>query len=227
LTTFALGGAMTVFAWNVFRQNRRRDAARVELLSSLAFPDRARVDRNGPDESFRLDQFEADEFPLERPPAATALFDEPEASGAPSRRAIVLAALCLMTASFAGSYGWFGGTKPAVPAQDPRVELVALDHDITASEVLVKGRIRNPVGGVLLHDVVAVVNVKDAMGGTLTTVRAPVTRPVLDAGESWDFSATAANVTNVGGFSVSFDARERKSILQIDRRQTEASSRSE
>ena len=43
LTLFALGAAMTWFAWSIVRQNRRREAARVALLSDLAFPDGAPV----------------------------------------------------------------------------------------------------------------------------------------------------------------------------------------
>ena len=39
VTSFVLGAAMTLFAWNIVRQNRRRDAARLELLTGLAFPD--------------------------------------------------------------------------------------------------------------------------------------------------------------------------------------------
>jgi hypothetical protein len=245
LTTFALGGAMTLFAWSVVRQNRRREVARVELLSALTFPDNARIDSSGPDASFHMDEFEADEFRRERPLATSSFFVEPEASGASSRRAIVLAALCLVTTAFVGSYRWFGGTNAAVPSagaspttmsasptpmtaadQDARIELVALEHNITAAEFLVTGRIRNPIGGTPLHDVVAVVNVKDGTGRSLTTVRAPVTRAVINAGESSDFSAAAADATNVGGYSVRFDARERDTIPQIDRRPAESSSRS-
>jgi hypothetical protein len=43
LTSLALGAAMTWFAWSIVRQNRRREAARVALLSGLAFPDGAPV----------------------------------------------------------------------------------------------------------------------------------------------------------------------------------------
>src|SRR5262245_20307203 len=39
VTSFVLGAAMILFAWNIVRHNRRRDAARLELLTGLAFPD--------------------------------------------------------------------------------------------------------------------------------------------------------------------------------------------
>jgi hypothetical protein len=41
VTSFVLGAAMILFAWNVVRQNRRRETARLELLSGLAFPEGA------------------------------------------------------------------------------------------------------------------------------------------------------------------------------------------
>jgi hypothetical protein len=37
VTSFVVGAAMILFAWNIVLQNRRREAARVELLSGLAF----------------------------------------------------------------------------------------------------------------------------------------------------------------------------------------------
>jgi len=39
ITSFVLGAAMILFAWNIVRQNRRREMARAELLSGLAFQD--------------------------------------------------------------------------------------------------------------------------------------------------------------------------------------------
>jgi hypothetical protein len=51
---------------------------------------------------------------------------------------------------------------------------------------------------------------------------------VLNAGESSDFSVAAgANAANVGRYRVTFDARERETIPQVDRRRTGSISRSE
>jgi hypothetical protein len=252
LTTLALGGAMILFAWRVVLQNRRQEAARVELLSALAFPDAARIDSGGSDPSFHLDEFEGDEFRREPPLQPSSLFVEPETSGSSSRRTIALAAVCLVMTLLVGGYAWFAGTRapvsspsasasstsvaprpaattrPATAHAEPRVELLALDHSVTADSFLVTGRVRNPIEGAPLHDVVAVVTIADSAGRTLTTVRAPVTPAVIGAGESSDFSiAAGANAANVGRYRVTFDARERDTIPQVDRRRTESIPRPE
>ena len=101
LTSFGLGAAMTLFAWSIVRENRRREAARVELLSGLAFPDGAPAELALPAiDVFRQDDgIVSDEFPSERTTATERLFREPAKSGAASRRTIALAAVCAVTAS--------------------------------------------------------------------------------------------------------------------------------
>lgn len=46
--SFVVGAAMIVFAWSIVRQNRRREAARVELLSGLAFSEGAPAELDQP-----------------------------------------------------------------------------------------------------------------------------------------------------------------------------------
>jgi hypothetical protein len=113
LTSFALGAAMTTLAWSVVRQNRRREAARVTLLSGLAFPEGS----PGPDPAglltietiARHDALASDECPSERLPAAEpeALFREPEKSRAPARRTIALAAVCAVMTIAVGTFKMF------------------------------------------------------------------------------------------------------------------------
>jgi hypothetical protein len=268
LISFALGAAMILFAWGVVRQNRRREAARMELLTGLAFPDglpnapadvapdAGRFSKGGDSgvESprrtagiFAIDEFRADEFPSEQSVPPETLFSEPEKSGAASRRTIALAAVAVVMTIGIGTYRWFAGTTasaapapaeaaaaattvavtpPEAPA-DPRVELLALNHSATPAAFLVTGRVRNPAGGAPLHDVVAVVHVLDRADRVLMTVRTPVKRGALNAGEWSDFSASASKATNVARYRVEFNARELQSIPQIDRRQTEPGSRSD
>jgi hypothetical protein len=265
LTTFALGAALSVFAWSIVRQSRRREAARTELLTGLAFPDGVPDAVTDLDRSFRtgddgaetprrmsgilgVDEFRGDEFLSEQPLTAEALFSEPEKSGAASRRTIALAAVAVVmtiavvtfkmvvgtTASAAeapspeppASATTVSVTQPVDKPADPRVELLALDHSVTPAAFLVTGRVRNPVGGAPLHDVVAVVHVLDRADRVIMTVRVPVKRAVLNAGEWSDFSASASKATNVARYRVEFNARELASIPQIDRRQAEASPRS-
>jgi hypothetical protein len=260
LISFALGAAMILFAWGVVRQNRRREAARMELLTGLAFPDSVPADpatgagrslrtgdEGGPEGPPYTYQFRADEFRAEQQVTPETLFGEPEKTGAASRRTIALAAVAVVMTIGIGTYRWFAGTTasaapapaeaaaaattvavtpPEAPA-DPRVELLALNHSATPAAFLVTGRVRNPAGGAPLHDVVAVVHVLDRADRVLMTVRTPVKRGALNAGEWSDFSASASKATNVARYRVEFNARELQSIPQIDRRQTEPGSRSD
>ena len=117
LTSFALGAAMTWFAWSIVRQNRRREAARVALLSGLAFPDGPPVVSPAADVDLIAHRaFASDEFPsesatpieqgsaIERATTIEMLFREPEKSGAASRRTIALAAVCVVMGIAVGTY---------------------------------------------------------------------------------------------------------------------------
>ena len=244
VATLALGGAMVVLASNVVRHNRRREAARVQLLSALAFPDGAPIDTSAPDASFAFDTFQTGEVPDNHSVATGSLFVEPAKSGASSRRAIVLAALGVVLTVLVGAYKWSAGTKtiasepaastttsvvqtlPTTPP-DLRVELLALDHRMTPGALLVTGRVRNPMQASALRDLVAVVHFVDGTGRVLMTVRAPVKGQMLNGGESADFSAAATNATNADRYRVEFYTGASDPIPLIDRRQTESAARSQ
>ena len=123
LTSLVLGAAMTWFAWSIVRQNRRREAARVALLSGLAFPDGAPVVSPAADVDLIASRaFASDEFPsesatpieqstpiewtsaIEHATTTETLFREPEKSGAASRRTIALAGVCVVLAIAVGTY---------------------------------------------------------------------------------------------------------------------------
>ena len=236
LTSLGLGAAMTVFALTIVRQNRRREAARVVLLSGLAFPANVPADVAADDNR----PFLADEFRREPAIADEPLFQEPQPSGAASRRTMVVGSVFLIVMTGVGSYKWFAGantratpaarsvasattvavTQSAEAAADPRVELLALDHATTRTAFLVTGRVRNPVGSAPLHDAIAVVHLLDGAGRVLMTVRAPIKRNVLRAGDSSEFSAAAARATNVARYRVEFRGSDGQSVPQIDLRQT-------
>lgn len=241
MTTFASGAAMSLFAWNVIRQNRRREDARVTLLSGRAFPVEVRPDAvtdAGLDDGRWL--FPVDEFRSEPPLATGTLFTEPEKSGAASRRTVALAGVCLVLAIVFGTYRWLthdndgsgtavsepvasatmvSMTPPVKAPADPRVELLSLSHRATTSAFLVTGRIRNQAGGAPLQDVVAVVHLIDPAGRVFMTVRAPIKGAALNAGEGSDFSATAARTTNVARYRVEFQTKARDVIPHFDLRQ--------
>ena len=245
LTSLALGGAMTLFGLNAIRQNRRREAARMALLSHMAFPGGMPRDAVTDPPIDAVGLFDVDEFQRESPPVATeTLFTKPEPLGAVLRRRVSLA---LIGVAFAFAIGAFYGlaspdARPAAargaalssdgvvrattesvpsPVQTaPRVELLALNYRATPAAFLVTGQVRNPAGGSPLNDVVAVVEVIDGAGRVLVTVRAPLTRQGLNAGEDWTFSATASKATNVARYRVEFQDTARVVIPHVDRRHT-------
>jgi hypothetical protein len=183
-----------------------------------------------------------DEFPRESPVATETLFTKPEPLGAVSRRTVSLAVIGVALAFAIGAFcGWLSlDTRPAAitsaapasaavvsattesvpsPVQTPPpVELLTLTHRATPAAFLVTGQVRNPAGGAPLNDVVAVVEVMDGAGRVLMTVRAPLTRRELNAGEDSAFSATASTA-NVARYRVEFQNTARVVIPHVDRRQ--------
>ena len=198
----------------------------------------------------RADFSRSTNFGASRPSATPTLFSEPAPSGAASRRTAALAAVSVAFAIVVGTYWWFASADTssaaapsAAPASDavasattvsvpspvqtpPRVDLLSLTYRATPAAFLVTGQVRNPAGGAPLKDVVAVVEVMDNRGRVLMTVRAPLTRRDLNAGEDAAFSATASKATNVARYRVEFQNTARAVIPHVDRRQQSANSRS-
>ncbi len=165
LTLFALGAAMTWFAWSIVRQNRRREAARVALLSGLAFPDDAPVVSPAADVDLIASRaLASDEFPsesatpiartsaiaratatertsaIERATTIEMLFREPEKSGAASRRTIALAGVCVVMGIAVGTYKVVSTTvaPPAAAAGTAPAPAPAAAPPATAPEARVE-----------------------------------------------------------------------------------------
>jgi hypothetical protein len=239
MLSFALAVGMTGMAWTIVRQNRRREAARIVLLSNLAFPAGRPADVHdvaaGDDRTFHVDEFRREPMP-----APDTLFAEPEPSGSASRRTVALAAVAASLLIVVVASRWLGAgggaaahspadqrtaampAAPAVKAAEPHVELLSLQYRTTPTGFHVTGHVRNP-GGLPLHDVVAVVHLLDSAGRVLTTVLTPVRGDVLNAGELAAFSAVASNATNVARYRVGFRARGQDVVRHIDLRERTSS----
>ncbi len=245
LTSLALGAAMAAFAWNVIRANQRREAARVELLTSRAFPDdvappasttRTAIESFGTDEFLSEDATDVnrlfsqpEEVSSEQATPVETLFSEPEPSGATARRRNSFAAVAVVVTIVISMYAWLHSVSapsqpPAVAAapstpRELRVELLALEHARTSpSTFVVRGRLRNPGDVGPLRDLVAVVEVFDAAGRVLATLRAPLDRTLLDAGESSAFSVTTPDGSDVAKYRVEFQVNGREQIPHVDLR---------
>ena len=222
LTSLALGGAMTLLAANVVQQNHRREVARRALLSRMAFPGGMPAEAVTDPLTDAGELFRVDEFRRKSSVPTETLFSEPQPSGAASRRTAALASVSLAFAIV------IGATTVSVPSPvqtAPHVELLSLTDRATPAAFLVTGQVRNPAGGTPLNDVVAVVEVMDGAGRVLMTVRAPLKRRELSAGEDSEFLATASKATNVARYRVKFQDTARVVIPHVDRRQQPANSR--
>jgi hypothetical protein len=249
VTSFVFGAGMTLVAWKIVRENQRREAARVQLLSSLAFPNglpavaaaTTGADRFA-DERFADDDASGtDAFLSEREAAPETLFSEPAESGTSSRRLIALASVGVVAVLALATSLWFSGetaTAPGQPAaavatapavrRDAPVELLALQHSTTpATGFVVNGRLRNPIDGPSLPDLVAVVDVFDRTGRLVSTARAPIGRPVLDAGESSAFAVAVPHARGVARYRIEFRVQGREAIAHVDLRDSTVSPQSE
>jgi len=236
VASFVLGGAMTWFAWGVIRENRSREAARVQLLSNLAFP-------QGPPVAAQLtitDELGSGEFESEAPGMAEGLFGRPPAPGAASRRTVALAVVGLAMMAAVSAFAWMHGASAAdssaPTAAEPRsaavrhdfpLELLTLYHSVTSAGFVVSGRLRNPVRGAALRDVVAVVDVYDPDGRVVTTARVPIGSSELGAGESATFSVALPGAPNIARYRVEFQVNGHDPIPHVDLRAAATSPKSE
>jgi hypothetical protein len=222
----ALGGVMTWVAWRIIAENRGREAARVQLLSNLAFP-------QGPPVAAQLtvaDEAGTDAFYSEEAASAAPLFRESAASGVTPRRTVALAAVGILMMLAVATFAWIHGAAPADPPartsadpapparHDQPLELLTLHHSATSAGFVVSGRLRNPVRGEPLRDVVAVVDVFDPDGRVMTSTRVPIGTAALGAGESATFSVALPGAPNIARYRVEFQINGGDPIPHVDLR---------
>jgi hypothetical protein len=216
LLSLTLAAVMTVVAWRIAREERRRSDARVAALSG--------------------DIRSSGDLPLhERAPVATSadLFAPAETS-ASSRMgpAILGAAALLVIAAFvwsstshsAASSSSAARTRAAAAptrtadAQAAAVplELTALTHERDADRLTVRGIVRNPPAGTAVSGITAVVFLFDRNGDFVTSGRAPV--EALPPGSESPFIVTIPNAKDVGRYRVSFRTDDRI-VPHVDRRE--------
>jgi hypothetical protein len=156
----------------------------------------------------------ADELPLQAPapPALGEGFLGGGASVSDSagrQRGLAVAALVLFAVAVGGGY-WmiFGGrsaTAAAVVATtDSPLELVSLRHERRGATLNVTGLVRNPVGGMAIDKLSAVVFLFDQQGGFLSSARANVDYLKLAPGDESPFVISLEAPANVSRYRVSF-----------------------
>jgi flagellar basal body-associated protein FliL len=216
LLSLALAAVMTVLAWRLAREQRRRSDARVAALAAEIHSGRER------------------DLPLHHvAPVVTShdLFDAAGGETAPrSRRMAVIAvavaivgcaALLWSVSSHSNAPARSGrpasaAAQPTLPASGAALlELTALTHDRDADRLTVRGRVRNPARGASVQGITAVVFLFDHDGVLITSARAAIDS--LAPGTESPFVVTIPHVTGVGRYRVSFRTDDRI-VPHIDRR---------
>jgi len=220
LVSMLLAAIMSVVAWRVAVEERRRSEARVDALAAEIHDVPAPGVRVSP---YRLD----DDLEL-RPVSGTAtrseMFAATRPAGSPSRLAVVVAigvfvfgaAVSLAIVLSAGSRGL--ANPPATDAVGtPPLELVVLGHERDGDRLTVRGVVRNPATGARLDDLSAVLILLTREGGVRASARAAVRPAPLGPGGESTFVVTVAGATDVGRFRVSFRTDDHV-VPHIDKR---------
>ncbi len=244
--TFAL--AMLVVVWRTLREERRRSAARVEMLeaASRAQQSAAPLAWNEPALKPTL---EVPDEPLPRPNAAVALLSlaaglgaESEAdpdphdlfasSAAPTRAARrfgMVAAVGILAVGTVGAavVSWNLRGRPSqkqTVAQAEMVstrsplELVSLSHRRDGDSLTVTGLVRNPGNGASIKSLTAVVSFFARDGAFITSARTAIDYSTLLPGDESPFVVTVQRPGNVGRYRVSFRTDERV-VPHVDHRE--------
>jgi hypothetical protein len=221
LISLAVAGTMSVVAWRVAREDRRRSEARVAALAA---------DIRAADVDLPLSTGTADAA------SSASMFTFIQPVTALPRLATVVAAGVLVVGAGAALLVALGrsgdvaahpaskpvagaaGSHSTAPPQTPRaLELVALGHERVRDQLTVRGIVRNPMSGSPVNQLTAVVLVYDRAGGFLTTGRALVQAPSLGPGGESTFLVTIPGAADVGRYRVSFRSEDRV-IPHVDTR---------
>lgn len=228
--SLSMAAGMGAMLMRTLRLERRRSAARVELLEQLAGTPRA----SG------LDDLEM--RPGSRPgPAGPAMFseifEEHEAPSAwPRRLGVIGAMAAIVCAALLGwqALGWFGSSdivqapRQAEASASPQpLELLSLQHAQQDGMLVISGLVQNPRGSAPLANVQATAVLFGADGATLTSSRAPVDFTTLGPGDESSFVIRIPSAAGVARYRVGFRAGDDTVLNHVDRRNTEAVARRE
>jgi hypothetical protein len=225
IVSMLLALVMSVIAWRVGKEERRRSEARVAALAA----DIHEIDRIDRSRSLPIDELEI------RPsgrgtatPAAGRLFSSqaPRQPGFRLFAAVGIGVLVFGSAvALAVILGTSSGTRvvPAADAPDvkaenpPSLELVALGHERDGNQLTVRGAIRNP-SGLDITRLTAVVFLFSRDGGVLASGRAAVEPSSNGRGAEATFRVAVPAPADVARYRVSFRTDDRI-VPHVDRRE--------
>ena len=206
MISLIVAAIMTVVAWTTVRDERRRSAARVAVLTAAI---------HGHDDLPILPRSVGglDALPVEPTTQSGRRF---AAAGVVALVAVGAVTGLVLLAE--GSRGR-AGTVPAhatSPAVVP-LELIALEQDRDDTRLIVRGIVRNPGSAAKLNGLTVVVLLFSGDGGFIGSGTAPVATASLAAGAEAPFVVTLPDADSVDRYRVSFRTDDRI-VPHIDRR---------
>jgi hypothetical protein len=187
LVSLAVAAVMSLVAWRLVREERRRSDARISALA-------ADIHEQGDTEPAARTANAWDMVPVPFLLAAGVL--------------VLGGALAVMLT--AGSRTAAQSAAAAAPvATAPPLELVSLGHELSGDRLAVRGVVRNPAGSAAVDQLVAVVLVFNHDGGFASSGRAIIDARTLASGGESAFTVDVPGVTDVGRYRVSFKVNER------------------
>ena len=220
LVSMLLAATMSVVAWRLGVDERRRSHVRIETLAAEIHGELAAGvagPSNRMDDDLELRQRSTD------PASRSDLFAAAPPTASRSRLAavigigglLVVGAAALAVVSIAGSHGLASGGTTA-GATVP-LELVALGQERDGDSLTVRGVVRNPPSGRRVDDLTAVVLLFTSEGGFVASGRASVELAPLGPGRESRFVVTVPGAGDVGRFRVSFRTDDRV-MPHVDKR---------
>jgi hypothetical protein len=194
-----LAAIMSVVAWRMSREERRRSDARVAALAAAI---------DGGERELR--------------PAGT-LLSLSGSAVSQGQRFAAAAALGVFVVGAAAAFAVVlgGGSRhvsaPAVASADAPLELLALEHDRDGDRLTVRGIVRNPAASATIDGLAAVVSVFSRDGRLIASGRAAVAVPALTPGTETPFLVSVPVADTVDRYRVSFRTDDRV-VPHLDRR---------
>ena len=222
LTSMLLAAVMSLIAWRIAGDERRRSEARIAALAADIHGHDSAAPRGASDD--------LELRPRRGAPAGADLFAASQPRSAARWPTVVAAGVFVVAAAGALVIVLSGGSgvtthasnqAPAVVPPPPvaalPLELVALGHERDGDRLIVRGIVRNPTSGAAVDRLAAVVFVFNRDGGFLSSGRVAVETAALRPGAESTFVVTVPDAGAVDRYRVSFRTDDRI-VPHVDRR---------
>jgi hypothetical protein len=218
LTSTLLAAIMSLVAWRIAGDERRRSEARIAALAvDIHSHDAAPVRGAAVDLELRPRRIDATGPALFTPAPSSAGARWPTVVAAGVFVVGAIGALVIVLSGGSGVTTHASNLAPGVPPATLPLELVALGHERDGDRLIVRGVVRNPESGAAVDRLTAVVFLFNRDGGFLSSGRVAVESSALRPGTEATFVVTVPGAAAVDRYRVSFRTDDRI-VPHVDRR---------